>query len=110
MRQIEFKVKLPVSIKKDKVGYISTCSILDVVSQGNTKKESLENIREAVGLFLLSCFKRGTLSAVLKECGFTPVRVAGHKRSKPLRSPHHWINVPLPFEINPHQADRPCHA
>ena len=72
--KVEIKIKLPVSTKKKAKGFISYCSVLDVYSQGSTEKEAKKNIMEALKLFLISCFERGTLDAVLKECGFKAVR------------------------------------
>ena len=61
---------MPIVFEKDKDlnEYVVTCPILDICSQGSTKKEAEKNIREAVGLFLLSCIERDTLNEVLKEC------------------------------------------
>lgn len=66
---------MPIVFEKDKDlnEYVVTCPILDICSQGSTKKEAEKNIREAVGLFLLSCIERDTLNEVLKECGFKPM-------------------------------------
>jgi len=53
--------------------YISSCPILDVVSQGETEEEAKNNLVEAVTAFAISCFERGTLEKVLEQCGFKPV-------------------------------------
>ena len=73
-QHIKFVMQVPFRIQHDEVGYIACCPPLDVVSQGETEKEAKKNLAEALQLFISSCYKRGTLDAVLKECGFTPTR------------------------------------
>ena len=67
---IQFKVSAPVEVRPDPVGFVSYCPPLDIYSQGPTEEEALENIVEAIQLFLESCFTRGTLDKVLRDCGF----------------------------------------
>ena len=43
---------ITVRIKHDGDSYISRCLDYDIASQGRTSKEALENIKEAVSLFL----------------------------------------------------------
>jgi predicted RNase H-like HicB family nuclease len=95
----EFKVKLPVKLEKKEHMYVSSCPILDVYSQGKTQKEAIHNIIEALKLFLISCFERNALDAVLKESGFT-----AQKKARPLRKPpgsQRFVNVPIPFDVAP---------
>ena len=53
--------------------YVSHCDPLDVCSQGDTEKEAIANLNEAVQIFLSTCYELGTLNDVLKECGLTPL-------------------------------------
>ena len=46
---------------------------LDVTTQGDTRREAEENLREAVGLFLETCQEMGTLEEVLRQAGLFPV-------------------------------------
>jgi predicted RNase H-like HicB family nuclease len=88
-----FQVVLPIKIKKKPGIYVSSCDVLDVHSQGYTQAEARKNIEEAVRLFITSCFERGTLEDVLKECGFRVI-------STPLRrktNDKNFITVPIPF-------------
>ncbi len=39
-------------ITKGKIAYVSYCPELGVASQGKTKKKALDNLKEAVGLYL----------------------------------------------------------
>lgn len=102
--QIAMELKVPASVKKRGKYFISCCPVLDVCSQGATKKKALDNLTEALSLFLLSCFERGTLDKVLKGSGFVPAK-AGIK-DKPFPSKYETLDIPLPFHIkkDPHQC------
>ncbi len=93
----QLNFSLPVQITKDKETdwFVSSCNILDISSMGKDKEEARNNLIEAISLFVVSCFERGTLEAVLKECGFQAV----HKK-KPEIFPHDYIDVPIPFYLN----------
>lgn len=99
---ITFKVSLPFRIKKENGIYISNCPILDVWSQGPSKKVAIENLAEAVQLFLINCYKRGVLDQVLKESGFVPLKALKKKRAA--RPATDTISVSLPFEISSQSA------
>ena len=71
--KIELTVKLPIQITKTDGWFLACCDALDVMTQGETEEQARVNIAEALHLFLRSCIERGTLDAVLKECGFTAV-------------------------------------
>jgi len=103
-KSITFEVALPFKIKKEAKYFISHCPPLDVWSQGKTENKAISNLIEAVRLFLVDCFERGTLEKVLKDCGFVALRKPT-KRHKP--SPADEINVPLPFIIDQEMAR--CH-
>ncbi|MFQ6052555.1 MAG: type II toxin-antitoxin system HicB family antitoxin [Candidatus Hydrothermarchaeota archaeon] len=102
---VTFTVSLPIAIKKKQKYYVSSCPILDVWSQGETREKAVSNLREALQLFLIDCYERGTLDKVLKECGFTAVRRLPSK--KHLSTFKHEIDVPLPFLIDEHLARCP---
>ncbi|MDR1192421.1 MAG: type II toxin-antitoxin system HicB family antitoxin [Verrucomicrobiales bacterium] len=46
------KMNLTAVLERENDGFVSLCPELDVASQGNTVKEAVTNLREAVGLFL----------------------------------------------------------
>ncbi|MCI0403139.1 MAG: type II toxin-antitoxin system HicB family antitoxin [Acidobacteria bacterium] len=96
---VNLEAKLPVEVKRAGKWYIAACPLLDVCSQGATRKKALENLEEALYLFFRSCFERGTLTRVLKESGFVPTKTPG-------RTPRNTIRVPIPFQV-PAAA---CHA
>ncbi|VAX22844.1 hypothetical protein MNBD_NITROSPINAE04-688 [hydrothermal vent metagenome] len=96
--RVEFIIRLPFKISKEGRYYVSCCPVLDVGSQATTKKKAKENLIEAVGLFLVSCFERGTLDQVLKDCGFKPL----HTIKKPTKRAlgRDEIEAPFPFQIS----------
>ncbi len=103
---VTFEVSLPFSIKKKANYFVSSCPVLDVLSQGETKEKATENLREALQLFLLDCFERGTLDKVIKESGFFVSNNLNRVKKK--ANLGHEIDVPLPFVID-HHAPR-CHG
>ena len=72
-QHIEFRFKLPYAVHREGGYYLASCPPLDVLSQGETEQEALDNLEEALGLFLEGCYENGTLEAVLKESGFREV-------------------------------------
>jgi predicted RNase H-like HicB family nuclease len=104
--QVTFNVKLPALVKKEKHGriYISSCPVLDVFSQGESRQKALDNLREALQLFFVSCFERGTLDAVLKSAGFRAIGKSSVKKTVPFPRKYASIDLPLPFQI-PQKAD-----
>ena len=50
--------------------WVAYCRMLDLSSCGNTSKEAMDNIREAISFFFDSCIKRNTLHQALKELGW----------------------------------------
>ncbi|MBI4714479.1 MAG: type II toxin-antitoxin system HicB family antitoxin [Nitrospirae bacterium] len=84
--QIVFNVTLPAQVKKKGKWYVSSCPILDVGSQGETKGKALQNLVEA----------RGALDEVLKDSGFKPIE-KGEYKVIPIPQKYERVNVPLPF-------------
>jgi len=96
--KIKMEWQLPAIIKKKGKWYVSSCPLLDVYSQGRTKEEAEQNIIDALASFLMSCYERGTLDAVLREAGL--VAVAQPEAPDVKLSPKFVsVKVPLPFEI-----------
>jgi predicted RNase H-like HicB family nuclease len=73
LTMIEFKMRVPAAVKREGKWYVASCFPLDVHSQGLSEQEALNNLSEALQLFVESCFERGTLEQVLKDCGFEPL-------------------------------------
>ncbi len=61
---------LPAKITKKRNIFVSHCPTLDICSQGDTEEVAKQNLIEAITAFVISCFNRGTLEDVLKDCGF----------------------------------------
>ena len=96
---VVFEVSLPFAVKRDGKWFVSCCPPLDVYSQGPTAKKAVENLVDAVQLFLMSCYERGTLDQVLKKSGFRPRisrRPGGRKATARAED---RIKVPLSFVI-----------
>jgi predicted RNase H-like HicB family nuclease len=89
---IRFHVEVPVSVDREGPIYVASCGPLDVVSQGETEAEALENLSEAVRLFIETAYSMGTLQEVLTDCGFRPDRAAREPDER-------MIDVPLPLLV-----------
>ncbi|MBN1662883.1 MAG: type II toxin-antitoxin system HicB family antitoxin [Deltaproteobacteria bacterium] len=104
---IRFSMHLPAILVKKEKWYVANCPVLDISSQGKTEDDAKKNLSEAIASFMISCHERGTLDAVLKNCGFVP------DYSTPPISPMvedtDYIDVPLPFIIDMGNPNR-CHA
>lgn len=85
-----------VTVQKKDGLFISCCPVLRIVSQGDTKKESLRNITDAVQLYVATSFIDGTLEKILTKNGIEPVKKVS---SKPLAKKYHEISVPIPFNM-----------
>lgn len=109
MIQVAFHINLPATVRKKKNWFVSYCPILDVCSQGETKEKALKNLSEALRLFLVSCYERGTLDTVLRECGFEPIERVPTKL-KPFSKKYEAIDIPLPFQIRHLGGHQLCHA
>ncbi len=90
---------------------IASCPLLDVWTQGRGLEEAKKNIAEALNLFVISCLERGTLEAVLKECGFAPDQRKAPKRAPPLEEPpayDEYIDVQIPYTSSDPKNRTPC--
>jgi predicted RNase H-like HicB family nuclease len=101
--QIGIEFRLPARIHKKGKWYVSSCPSLDVHSQGHSKNEARQNLIDALGFFLESCFERGTLEEVLREAGFAP-GVAPRAARGRVAKPEESVTVPLPFMIRHRRA------
>jgi predicted RNase H-like HicB family nuclease len=97
------ELKLPARVRKKGEWFISSCSLLDVHSQGHTSKEAERNLIDALASFLISCYERGTLDEVLRDSGFVPISGSqGGETTLPKNSIE--LTVPLPFVIDSSRA------
>ena len=103
--QVMFTLQIPVEVKREGKWFVSRTPALDVYSQGPSEKKAIQNLVEAVRLFLSSCFERGTLDQVLKESGFRPSRSSHPSRRKKGK----LVDVPLPFRID-RKGSEECRA
>ena len=107
---VKVEFTLPVDVREADDGgayYVSVCPPLDVLSQGETEEAALANLAEALQLFIESCFERGTLEEVLKDCGFVPGR-----NNREVAEGERVVRVLLPLSHKPGEqgrADRLAH-
>ena len=87
--RIRFELSVPAEVRKDGDHFVSFCPPLDVYSQGPSEEAALDNLVEALQLFVESCLARGTLDRVLKDCGLEP-----DANPQPMED-RHMIHVPL---------------
>lgn len=106
---VQMHMTLPLKLIKRKDWILATCPLLDVSSQGETAEEARQNLCEALTAFILSCLKRNTLDAVLRECGLTPSHKAASSGKKLIAKKEDYIDIPIPFMIGKEQRNR-CHA
>jgi predicted RNase H-like HicB family nuclease len=101
---------LPAVLEKKAKWYIARCPVLDVYSQGETEEQAKKNLSEALAMFFISCHERGTLDAVLKDCGFLPDY--SPNLAKETLDHAGYIDVPLPFlaiwATQSHATHNPC--
>lgn len=107
---VRFEIKLPVKIVKKTGYYIGSCPLLDVFTQGKTKKEAQNNLRDALELFLTSCFERGVLEEVLREAGFSPATEEMVRGTKPSSRSQDLMSVPVPMLYNAAKSSNLCPA
>ena len=88
---IQIQFKLPYRLKRAGKWVVASCPPLDVYAQGKTATHAKKNLIETLGLFLESCHERGTLDAVLKECGFEKIAFS----VKATKSKAKYVDVPL---------------
>jgi predicted RNase H-like HicB family nuclease len=98
-------IKLAIKISKKGEWFIASCSSLDVITQGETQEQARRNITEALYLFFRSCIERGTLDAVLKQCGFTSIS----ESMGDMEPDEEQINVPL-YLLSKFSDSERCHA
>jgi predicted RNase H-like HicB family nuclease len=88
---IEIKVRFPVALHAEGDDIIAYIPLLNIASTGATKDEALANVVEALKVWVVSCYERGTLEAALKECGFH----FSPQQDLPGHEPDDYVEVPL---------------
>jgi predicted RNase H-like HicB family nuclease len=72
--KLVFTMKVPATVRHEGKWFFSSCRVLDVHSQGTTQQEALDNLVEALQLFIETCYEHGTLEQMLRSQGFVPGR------------------------------------
>ena len=79
-------MQFPIIIEKDKDGYYATCPTLTGCStQGESYEEAVDNIRDAIKLYVQDCIKDNEMLLTNEEVSFQvvdiPVKKSYGKRS-----------------------------
>lgn len=90
VQQIQFTVRMPVTILEEGAVVIAHAPGIDVASHGATRPAAMAALVEAMQLWFMSCYERGQLDAALKDCGFTPSHEPEHTSGE-------MIDVHLPL-------------
>lgn len=106
--QVQFSMKVPVKITQKGKWFLASCAVLDVHSQGETANKAKKNLQESIALFLMSCIERGTLDAVLKQCGIA-VYPGSSRVKKTIAVEDDYLNIPIFLLANQNNPDA-CHA
>ena len=91
--RIKFELTVPAEAREDVDHFVSFCPALDISNQGPSEQAALDNLTEALQLFVESCLALGTLDRVLKDCGFEPE--AAEPEPVDDRYDRYMIHVPL---------------
>jgi predicted RNase H-like HicB family nuclease len=75
---MEEKYRFLAVIQKERKWYVSWCPELDVASQGETIEEAIENLKEAIELYLQD---EDTQIPVVEQVFTTTVEVSFHART-----------------------------
>jgi predicted RNase H-like HicB family nuclease len=106
--RVQFSLPAEVVPGSDGPWWVASCPVLDVTSQGPTRDEALANLSDALGCFVESCVRRGTIFEVLRQSGFEPNAVIAPPTSE--RDDLQLdVQVPLAFMCPPTGERRPGH-
>lgn len=112
--KIKMTMRLYAKIKREGKYFVSCCPQLDVWSQGDTEEDAKNMLAEAVSLFLVSCFERGTLDEVLSDCGFKAVAQPSNAKDIEEKTPRGMtpFDAQVPFMFTPqrHRDAQKCPA
>jgi len=103
--RVGFEVKLPITLEKEGNCFVARCPALDVCSQGENEQEATEHLKEALTLFLISCFERETLDKVLKESGFQLSSRELIEAEQPEEPGLNFLNVSVPLTVSSKPAE-----
>jgi len=88
------EIQFTTQVLKEGTTFVAHTPELDISSCGDTEKAALQNLKEAVRLFLEEADKMGTLNQILEEAGF-------FKHDDKLEGPEfistQRISLPLPL-------------
>jgi len=93
---VKFTLTVHIEVKQKGKWFYSSSPVFDVHSQGPSKKEALDNVAEALQLFVESCYERGTLEQAMKEIGLVPARKTNKTQRHAATS---LLSIDFPFDL-----------
>jgi len=90
------EIQFTTQIFKEGRTFVAHTPELDVSSCGGTKEKALNNLKQAVGLFLEEAGKLGTLEQILEEAGYLKRR---GKLEGPKLVSTRRVSIPLPLPL-----------
>ena len=103
-----FTIQLPVIFTDRGKWVLASCPVLDISSQGKDRDSAEKNLIEALELFLISCYERGVLDEVLKQCGFRPLQAGEKAQKSRIRD---VVKLSIPLSVFVERGDEvACHA
>jgi len=103
-----FTLTVHIKVKQKGGWFYSSSPVFDVHSQGRSEEEALNNITEALQLFVESCYERGTLEQAMKEIGFAPAEKIVKEQQHTATSLHR-IDVPFDLLVAEHVQQAQAH-
>lgn len=98
-QKVGFSMQVPYALRREGEWVYSSCPIFDVHSQGRNEKEALDNLVEAMQLFLETCYEQGHLEQALREMGFHPASETSDGFTD-----EHTVEVPVALIARQHAA------
>lgn len=95
------EIKLSIDIGRENGLYLATCPELQLIDQGKTMKEAIQNITEMALISLIEAIETGNIDAMMKELGFTRAKVPVPTVSIYKVSNEAYANL-IPLEIEKH--------
>lgn len=107
---VKITVSLLISVKKEETGnFVVKCPLLNIVTQGSSKRNAVENLKEEIGFLFSSCVSDNSLIAVMDER--TAHRTKPFARGEFVKIETAYIDLPagVPPELLSRFADAAKH-
>jgi predicted RNase H-like HicB family nuclease len=68
--KLPFTKKLPIKVFPENGEYTASCPALRITSGGDSEEKAMQNVKEAINLFVEVCLEDGTLEKALIKLGW----------------------------------------